>query len=200
MAFFGGIGGGVTRDILLNDIPGAVPGSDVSSRVRSDGFDGASDLSLRRNQRGAIPHTGRWLFSSLSHCPGLRSWARIRRSSTVLESATAILVGVIATNAGGVLIDIFSGVTPEIVKPSEQLYHSVCMAGAVYTLLWELEKAKIFLSRDSDRGWSYIHLPRAGCQGSFSVDRADRLPAESPEVVGPNCGRRRPGRAQVNAF
>jgi uncharacterized membrane protein YeiH len=51
---------------------------------------------------------------------------------------------VIATNAGGVLIDIFSGVTPDIVKPSEQLFTASVMAGAVYTLLWELTKGRSF--------------------------------------------------------
>ena len=75
-------------------------------------------------------------------------WFAILGAHKALEHGlgiwTAILVGVIATNAGGVLIDIFSGVTPDIVKPSEQLFTASVLAGSVYTLLWELEKGRAF--------------------------------------------------------
>src|SRR3981081_3180249 len=47
----------------------------------------------------------------------------------------AILVGLIATTAGGVLIDLFSGVTPEVVRPSEQLVTTAVLASTVYTLI-----------------------------------------------------------------
>ena len=50
----------------------------------------------------------------------------------------------ISTNAGGVLIDLFSGVTPEIVRPSEQLITASVLAGAVYTVLWEFTKGMSF--------------------------------------------------------
>jgi uncharacterized membrane protein YeiH len=55
---------------------------------------------------------------------------------------TAILVGLIATTAGGVLIDLFSGVTPEIVRPSEQLVAAALLASTVYTLLAVWEKGR----------------------------------------------------------
>jgi len=45
------------------------------------------------------------------------------------------VIGLIATTAGGVLIDLFSGVTPEIVRPSEQLVTAGLLASTVYTLL-----------------------------------------------------------------
>jgi uncharacterized membrane protein YeiH len=48
---------------------------------------------------------------------------------------TAIVIGLIATTAGGVLIDLFSGVTPEIVRPSEQLVTTAVLASTVYTVL-----------------------------------------------------------------
>ena len=52
-----------------------------------------------------------------------------------MGSVAAILVGLIATTAGGVLIDLFSGVTPEIVRPSEQLVTAAVLASTVYTLI-----------------------------------------------------------------
>ncbi len=52
----------------------------------------------------------------------------------------AIVIGLIATTAGGVLIDLFSGVTPEIVRPSEQLVTSAVLASTVYTVIAVLTK------------------------------------------------------------
>jgi uncharacterized membrane protein YeiH len=54
---------------------------------------------------------------------------------------SAIVVGLIATTAGGVLIDLFSAVTPEIVRPSEQLVTAAVLASSVYTLLAWATKA-----------------------------------------------------------
>jgi len=56
----------------------------------------------------------------------------------------AVLVGLIATTAGGVLIDLFSGVTPEIMRPSEQLVTTAVLAGTVYTVLARLESGREF--------------------------------------------------------
>ena len=56
MAFFGGIGGGVTRDILLNEIPCTAQRSCLFCSVPCDGFAGTGDLSVRRIQGGAVSH------------------------------------------------------------------------------------------------------------------------------------------------
>ena len=48
---------------------------------------------------------------------------------------SAIVVGLIATTAGGVFIDLFSGVTPEVVRPSQQLVTTAVLASATYVLL-----------------------------------------------------------------
>jgi uncharacterized membrane protein YeiH len=55
----------------------------------------------------------------------------------------AILIGLAATTAGGVLIDLFSGVTPEIVRPSEQLITTAVLASTVYTLIAVHEKGSL---------------------------------------------------------
>jgi uncharacterized membrane protein YeiH len=48
---------------------------------------------------------------------------------------SAILVGVLATTAGGVFIDLFSGVTPEIVRPCEHVVTTAVLASGVYALI-----------------------------------------------------------------
>ena len=65
MAYLGGIGGGVTRDLLLNDIPVAAQGPGLSFRVPSDGFAGAGDLSLPRIEGGAVPYEDAGLLQVL---------------------------------------------------------------------------------------------------------------------------------------
>jgi uncharacterized membrane protein YeiH len=72
-------------------------------------------------------------------------WFAILGAHKALEHnlgiTAAVLIGLIATTAGGVLIDVFSGVTPEVVRPSEQLVASALLASTVYTLLAVATKA-----------------------------------------------------------
>jgi uncharacterized membrane protein YeiH len=52
-----------------------------------------------------------------------------------LGIVSAIAIGLIATTAGGVFIDVLSGVTPEILKPSEHVVTTAIIAGGVYSLI-----------------------------------------------------------------
>jgi uncharacterized membrane protein YeiH len=52
-----------------------------------------------------------------------------------LGFAGAVMVGVIATTAGGVFIDLISGVTPEIVEPDLHLVNTAILASTVYVCL-----------------------------------------------------------------
>jgi uncharacterized membrane protein YeiH len=47
----------------------------------------------------------------------------------------AVVIGLIATTAGGVMIDLFSGVTPEVVRPAEQLVTTAVIASGIYAAL-----------------------------------------------------------------
>ena len=47
----------------------------------------------------------------------------------------AICVGLLATTAGGVLIDLFSGVTPEVVRPAEHLVTTAVLSAGVYAMV-----------------------------------------------------------------
>jgi uncharacterized membrane protein YeiH len=57
-----------------------------------------------------------------------------------LSIYAGILVGLIATTAGGVLIDVVSDVTPEILRPSEHIVTTAIIASTVYWLLAIYEK------------------------------------------------------------
>lgn len=143
MAFFGGIGGGVTRDVLLNDIPGPFKDPIYLLVCFLMALLGLALYHYGASQEERFRTRTLAFFKSFS-----LPWFAILGAHKALEHGlgiwTAILVGVIATNAGGVLIDLFSGVTPEIVKPSQQLFTASVLAGAIYTLLWQLEKGKSF--------------------------------------------------------
>lgn len=143
MAFFGGIGGGVTRDVLLNEIPGPFRDPTYLLLCLLMGL-----LGLAIYRYGASREE-RFRTRTLAFLKSFSlPWFAILGAHKALEHglgmATAIVVGVIATNAGGVMIDLFSGVTPDLVKPSQQLVTASVLAGFIYTLLWELEKGKSF--------------------------------------------------------
>jgi uncharacterized membrane protein YeiH len=142
MAFFGGIGGGVARDLLLNDIPSPLktPAYFVICILM-----GLLGLAISRYLESKEV---RFRTRTLAYVKSFTlPWFAILGARKSLEHDlgifAAILVGLIATTAGGVLIDLFSGVTPEIVRPSEQLVSTAVLASTVYTLIAVLEKGKV---------------------------------------------------------
>jgi len=134
MAFFGGIGGGVTRDVLLNDIPS--PFKDPAYFVVCV-LMGLLGLGIYRyaDSKEEQFRTRTLAFFKSFTLP----WFAVLGAHKALEHDlgifAAIMVGLIATTAGGVFIDLFSGVTPEIVRPSEHLVTTAVLASTVYTLI-----------------------------------------------------------------
>ena len=143
MAFFGGIGGGVTRDILLNDVPSPFRDPNYLLVCVLMGLVGLAFYHYARSREERFRTRTLAFFKSFT-----LPWFAILGAHKALDHNlgifAAIVVGVISTNAGGVLIDLFSGVTPEIVRPSEQLITASVLAGAVYTVLWEFTKGMSF--------------------------------------------------------
>jgi uncharacterized membrane protein YeiH len=134
MAYFGGIGGGVTRDVLLNDIPSPLQDPSYLFVCLLSGLLG---LAIYRY---AASREERFRTRTLAYFKSFTlPWFAILGAHKALEHHlgiwTAIVIGLIATTAGGVFIDLFSGVTPEIVRPSEQLVTAGLLASTVYTLL-----------------------------------------------------------------
>lgn len=141
MAFFGGIGGGVTRDLLLGEIPSPIRDPRFILVCVLMGFVGLAICRyLESKEEGFRTRT-------LAYCKSFSlPWFAILGAHKALEHDIgffgAILVGLAATTAGGVFIDLFSGVTPEIVMPSEQLVTTAVLAGSIYTGLALLLKER----------------------------------------------------------
>jgi uncharacterized membrane protein YeiH len=145
MAFFGGIGGGITRDVLLNDVP---------SPLKSPLYlvvcvlMGVLGLAIYRYADSREEHfrTRTLAFFKSFSLP----WFAILGAHKALEHGlgifAAVVVGLIATTAGGVFIDLFSGVTPEIVRPSEHLVTTAVLASAVYVgiAMWLKDSTSFF--------------------------------------------------------
>jgi uncharacterized membrane protein YeiH len=134
MAFFGGIGGGVTRDVLLNDIPSPLRDPTYLLVCLLAGLVGLAIYRYAESKEEQFRTRTLAFFKSFT-----LPWFAILGAHKALDHHlgiwTAIVIGLIATTAGGVLIDIFSGVTPEILRPSEQLVTAGLLASTVYTLL-----------------------------------------------------------------
>jgi uncharacterized membrane protein YeiH len=142
MAFFGGIGGGVTRDILLNEVPSPLRDPNYLLVCLVMGLLGLAIYHYAESKEERFRTRTLAYFKSFT-----LPWFAILGAHKALDHNlgiwTAILVGLIATTAGGVLIDLFSGVTPEVVRPSEQLVTTAVLASTVYTLLAVWEKGRL---------------------------------------------------------
>jgi uncharacterized membrane protein YeiH len=134
MAFFGGIGGGVSRDLLLNDIPAPLQDPAYFFVCLLMGLLGLAIYRYLDSKEERFRTRTLAFFKSFT-----LPWFAILGAHKSLDHGLgifgAILVGLIATTAGGVFIDLFSGVTPEIVRPSEQLVTTAVLASTVYTLI-----------------------------------------------------------------
>src|SRR5271156_3717804 len=194
MAFFGGIGGGVTRDVLLNDVPSPLQDPMYPLVCLLMGLLGLAIYRYAASKEERFRTRTLAFFKSFS-----LPWFAILGAHKALEHNlgiwTAIVIGVIATNAGGVLIDLFSGVTPEIVRPSEQLVTASVLAGAVYTLLWQLTKGMSFFPVTLIAvGVTFIFRVLA-VRNHFPSLIPKGCPPEGPEIVplAAPADRRRPG-------
>jgi uncharacterized membrane protein YeiH len=138
MAFFGGIGGGVTRDVLLADIPSPIKDPKYLLVCLLMGLLGLAIYRYADSKEERFRTRTLAFFKSFT-----LPWFAILGAHKALEHNlgffSAIVIGLIATTAGGVFIDLFSGVTPEIVRPSEHIVTTAVLASSVYTLLAMLE-------------------------------------------------------------
>src|SRR5271170_1226091 len=134
MAYFGGIGGGVSRDLLLNDVPAPLKGPAYLIVCPLMGLLGLAIYRYAESREEQFRTRTLAFFKSFT-----LPWFAVLGAHKALDHGlgifSAILIGVIATTAGGVLIDLFSGVTPEIVRPSEQLVTTAALASTIYTLI-----------------------------------------------------------------
>jgi uncharacterized membrane protein YeiH len=142
MAYFGGIGGGVSRDVLLNDIPSPLKDPAYLLVCLAMGLLGLAIYRYADSREERFRTRTLAFFKSFT-----LPWFAILGAHKALDQDlgifTAIAIGVIATTAGGVFIDLFSGVTPEVVRPAEHIVTTAVLAGTVYSVLGVLEKGSL---------------------------------------------------------
>jgi uncharacterized membrane protein YeiH len=134
MAFFGGIGGGVSRDVLLNDVPSPLKHVSYLIVCLLMGLLGLAIYRYLESMEERFRTRILAYFKSFT-----LPWFAILGAHKALDHGlgafAAIIIGLLSTTAGGVLIDLFSGVTPEVVRPSQQLVTTAVLAGGVYTAI-----------------------------------------------------------------
>ena len=142
MAFFGGIGGGVSRDVLLAEIPSPIKNPIYLLVCLLMGLLGLAIYRYADSKEERFRTRTLAFFKSFT-----LPWFAILGAQKALEHNlgifSAIVIGLIATTAGGVFIDVFSGVTPEIVRPSEHIVTTAVLASSVYTLLAMLDNESL---------------------------------------------------------
>ncbi len=145
MGYLGGIGGGVTRDMVVNEFPAPLKGPIYPAVCFLMGLIGMAIYSISELWEERFRKRFMAYLKSFT-----LPWFAILGAHKALDHGVgifaAIIVGVIATTAGGVLIDVFSKVTPEILIPSEQLVTAAVLASATYTVLavWEQGRVSFF--------------------------------------------------------
>jgi uncharacterized membrane protein YeiH len=143
MALLGGIGGGVSRDVLLNDIPSPLVDPSYVLVCFAMGLLGLGIYRYADSREERFRTRTLAYFKSFS-LPWFAILGAHKALNHHLGIFAAILIGLVATTSGGVLIDVFSGVTPEIVRPSEQLVTTAVLASTVYTLIAVLYNGAAF--------------------------------------------------------
>lgn len=134
MGFFGGIGGGVSRDLLLNDIPSPIKDPRYIFVCVLMSLLGLAIYRYAASREEAFRKKTLAFFKSFT-----LPWFAILGAHKALDHGlgiySAIIIGLIATTAGGVFIDLCSDVTPEILRPCEHVLTTAVLAAGVYALL-----------------------------------------------------------------
>jgi uncharacterized membrane protein YeiH len=148
MAFFGGIGGGVSRDLLLNEIPSPLLNVEYLVVCLLMGLVGLAIYKYAESKEEHFRRKTLAFFKSFS-----LPWFAILGAHKALDHNlgifAAVVIGVIATNAGGVLIDLFANVTPDVVMPKEHIVTTSVAAALIYSLIavyghgWVFERATL---------------------------------------------------------
>jgi uncharacterized membrane protein YeiH len=142
MAYFGGIGGGVSRDVLLAGIPAPIKDPSYLLVCPLMGLLGLAIYRYADSKEERFRTRTLAFFKSFT-----LPWFAILGAHKALDQNlgifSAIAIGLIATTAGGVFIDVFSGVTPEIVRPCEHIVTTAVLASTVYSLLAMLQNASL---------------------------------------------------------
>jgi len=190
MAFFGGIGGGISRDLLLNNIPSPIQDPRYFVVCLLMGLLGLGIYRYAASKEERFRTRTLAFFKSFT-----LPWFAVLGAHKALDHGlgffSAILVGLLATTAGGVFIDLFSGVTPEIVRPCEHIVTTAVLASGVYAVIALIAKdstqffpitlisvlvAFVFRILAVREHWSQIVPRDAAAQGPLAATPASPRP------------------------
>ena len=130
IAIFGGIGGGVSRDVLLNDVPSALTNAWYLILCAVAGF-----LALRiSGQLDAARSARLFDFMSAFSLPWYAAVGANKALEAGLPYLACILIGVVGPTAGRFLIDITSGVTPQHFVRGEWFVGTAVLTSVVYII------------------------------------------------------------------
>jgi len=134
MAYLGGIGGGVSRDVLLNDIPSPLKSPVYIVVCLLMGVMGLAIYRYAQSREERFRKRTLAFFKSFT-----LPWFAILGAHKSLDHGlgifSAIVIGLISTTAGGIFIDLCSDVTPEVLRPCEHILTTAVLAATTYVLL-----------------------------------------------------------------
>ncbi|HUL85632.1 MAG TPA: TRIC cation channel family protein [Actinomycetota bacterium] len=130
MAVLGGIGGGVTRDVLLNTMPAALTNPAYIVLCLAFGVIGYQ-LAYAKGQ---LFREGLFQFMTSFSLPMYAIVGAQKAESTGLPIAGVLLIAVIGPTAGRWYIDISSGVTPKQFIRGEWFVGIAMLTGAVWLI------------------------------------------------------------------
>jgi uncharacterized membrane protein YeiH len=186
MAFFGGIGGGVTRDMLLSEIPGPLLDPTYLVVCVLMGLLGLGIYRFAQTREERFRRQTLAYFKSFT-LPWFAILGAHKALNHDLGIFAAIVVGLIATTAGGVLIDLFSNVTPDIVMPKEHVVTTAVLASWVYSML-----------ALHTTGWAFSYAMFIAALAAFVFrvlavrEHWPQIVPFAPSVTGQDVGQERP--------
>jgi uncharacterized membrane protein YeiH len=131
IAVIGGIGGGVTRDVLLNDVPSALtnPWYMILCLV-------AATLALAATKRLSGHHIRRTFdFMAAFSLPWYAIIGTQKALGAGLPLLAVILIGIVGPTAGRYFIDLTSGVTPQQFTRGEWFVGTAVLTSVTYIIL-----------------------------------------------------------------
>ena len=132
MALLGGLGGGITRDVLLGDVPSAL--TNPAYITLALGF-GALGYFLAYAQ-GQLFREGLFQFMTSFSLPWYAIVGAQKAIGQGIPVAGAILLAVVGPTAGRWFIDVSSGVTPKHFIRGEWFVPIAAMTGLVWILVY----------------------------------------------------------------
>lgn len=130
LAILGGIAGGVSRDVILNDVPAALTNPWYLILCL-----GAAGIALMIHYRvGQAIRDGLFQFMTAFSLP----WYAAVGANKALEAdqpyIAAVLIGVLGATAGRYLVDLTSGVTPKLFVRGEWFVGTAVLASVLYVV------------------------------------------------------------------